>query len=142
MPLSAPPNAPNRATPTTFRADMDAFLAWLVTLFTAGMGYGTGVGGAVTQLTSRATGVTLNKICGGITLFSVAGSATWASFTLTNSFIEAADMLIFAQNGGANIYNFTCKVAAGSAVVSFQTTGGTAVDAPIVNFAIIKASRA
>ena len=33
------------------------------------IGYAAGNGGAVTQDTSRATGVTLNKLCGTITLF-------------------------------------------------------------------------
>jgi Na+-driven multidrug efflux pump len=34
-----------------------------------GIGYGTGGGGVVTQLTSRTTGVTLNTLSGQITLF-------------------------------------------------------------------------
>lgn len=140
MPLAAPPTAPNRADPTTFRARMDTFLAWMVTIFTSGLGYGTGSGGAVTQATSRTTGVTLSKICGAITMFSAAGSATWASFTLTNTLIEAGDVIILSQRGGTNVYNFTAKVAAGSAVISFQTTGGVVVDAPIINFAIFKAT--
>ena len=32
-----------------------------------GIGYSTGAGAAVTQITSRATGVTINAICGKIT---------------------------------------------------------------------------
>jgi hypothetical protein len=35
---------------------------------TAGVGYGTGAGGAVTQATSKSTGVTLDKVCGEITM--------------------------------------------------------------------------
>lgn len=142
MPLSAPPTAPNRADPTTFRGRMDAFLAWMVTIFASGLGYGTGSGGAVTQITSRTTGVTLHKICGAITMFTAAGSATWASFTLTNSLIEFGDIVICTQRGGGNTYNFSVKVAAGSAVISFQTTGGVVSDTPIINFAIFKAVNA
>lgn len=138
MPLSSAPPAPNRSAPSTFSQRADDFLAWLVTLFTAGIGYGIGVGGAVTQATSRATGVSLNKVAGAITMFSAAGSGTWASFTLTNTLIEAGDIILCTQQGGTNTYNFTVKAAAGSAVISFQTTGGTSVDAPIINFAIFK----
>lgn len=140
MPLAAPPTAPNRADPTTFRERMDTFLAWMVTIFTSGLGYGTGSGGQVAQITSRTTGVTINKICGTITMFSAAGSATWASFTMTNSMIEAGDVIILNQRSGTNVYNFSAKVAAGSVVISFQTTGGTAVESPVINFAIIKAT--
>lgn len=139
MPLAAPPTAPNRADPTTFRERMDTFLAWMVTIFTSGLGYGTGSGGAVAQVTSRTTAVTINKICGSITMFSAAGSATWASFSMVNSMIEVADVIILSQRGGTNVYNFTAKVAAGSVLISFQTTGGVAVDTPVISFAIIKA---
>ena len=52
---------------------------------TAGVGYATGAGGAVTQITSRTTGVTLDKTTGSITLVRAAGSPTLASFTVTNS---------------------------------------------------------
>jgi hypothetical protein len=47
---------------------------------TIGIGYATGAGGTVTQLTSRTTGVTLNKVAGQITLFSAAGTTTWQTF--------------------------------------------------------------
>ncbi|WP_426031933.1 hypothetical protein [Cypionkella sp. TWP1-2-1b2] len=107
-----------------------------------GLGYGLGSGGAVTQATSRATGVTRNTPNGQITMFSAAGAATWASFTLTNSAIAAGDTILLTQQGGTNVYNFTAKAQAGSAVISFQTTGGVAVDAPIINFAVIKAVNA
>ncbi|MFC3180448.1 hypothetical protein [Cypionkella sinensis] len=139
MPLQAPPNAPNRATPSTFRADMDAFLAWLFTLFAAGLGYGTGSGGAVTQATSRVTGVTLNKICGRINLVSAAGSATWASFVVTNSFAELGDVIIVTQRTGANLYQFATKAAAGSFTISVSALAGTATEAPQISYAIIKA---
>ncbi|NBS24587.1 MAG: hypothetical protein EBS78_11605 [Altererythrobacter sp.] len=33
-----------------------------------GIGYGTGAGGTVTQATSKSTGVTLDKVCGEITM--------------------------------------------------------------------------
>lgn len=105
---------------------------------TGGIGYATGAGGAVTQLTSRTTGVTINKRCGTITMFSAAGSATAASFTVTNSTVGANDVVILNQASGTNLYNLiVTAVAAGSFTVTFFTTGGTASDAPVINFAVI-----
>jgi hypothetical protein len=105
---------------------------------TDGIGYATGAGGAVTQGTSRTTGVTLNKRCGAITMFTAAGSATAASFTVTNSTIGANDAIILNQASGTNLYVLlVTAVAAGSFTVTFYTTGGTASDAPVINFAVI-----
>ena len=104
------------------------------------IGYGTGSGGSVTQITSRTTGVTLNKSNGAITLFSAAGSATWASFTVTNSLVAATDVIEVCAKSGTNLYLVSVTaVAAGSFQISFATTGGTATDAPVFNFAICKA---
>jgi hypothetical protein len=105
-----------------------------------GLGYGTGSGGAVTQLTSRATGVTLNKTNGAITMFSAAGSATAATFTVTNSTVAATDTIILSVKSSTNVYlMFVTAVAAGSFNITFQTTGGVSTDAPVINFAVIKA---
>ena len=105
----------------------------------AGLGYGTGAGGTVTQGTSRTTGVTINKPTGAITLFSAAGSTTAASFTVTNSLVAATDNILLSQKSGTNKYILAVTaVAAGSFEVTFYTTGGTATDAPVINFALFK----
>jgi len=105
----------------------------------AGLGYGTGSGGAVNQLISRTTGVTLSKPTGAITMFSAAGSATAATFTVTNTLVAATDTIILNQKSGTNLYVLlVTAVAAGSFNITFYTTGGTATDAPVINFAIIK----
>lgn len=105
-----------------------------------GIGYATGVGGAVTQITSRTTGVTLNKPCGAITLVSAAGSATWQSFTVTNSCVAATDTIVVNQKSGTDLYMIhVTAVAAGSFRISFATTGGTTTEQPVFNFAIVKA---
>jgi hypothetical protein len=110
----------------------------IVSTGTAGVGYATGAGGAVTQLTSRTTGVTLNKRCGTVTMFSAAGSATAATFTVTNSTVGANDLIILNQASGTNLYVLAVTaVAAGSFNVTFLTTGGVATDAPVINFAVI-----
>ena len=106
---------------------------------TAGVGYATGAGGAVTQATSRTTGVTLNKTSGAITLFSAAGSATAATFTVTNSTVAATDVIILNQKSGTDLYDLmVTAVAAGSFNISFRTTGGTTTETPVFNFAVIK----
>lgn len=107
---------------------------------TGALGYATGAGGAVTQLTSRTTGVTLNKLTGAITLFAAAGSATAATFTVTNSTVAATDTVIVSVKSGTNVYlAWVTAVAAGSFNITFNTTGGTTSDSPVFNFAVIKA---
>jgi len=111
----------------------------LVSTGTAGVGYATGAGGAVTQITSRTTGVTLNKTVGAITLVSAAGSATAASFTVTNSTVAATDVIILNQKSGTDLYDLmVTAVAAGSFRITFRTTSGTTTEQPVFNFAVIK----
>jgi len=106
---------------------------------TAGIGYATGAGGAVTQSSSRTTGVTLNKVTGEITLVSAAGSTTPASFTVTNSAVAATDTIVVSQQSGSDLYEiFVTNVAAGSFKITFFTTGGTTTEQPKFNFAVIK----
>lgn len=108
--------------------------------FAAGV---SGLGGAVTQITSRTTGVTLNKLCGKITLVSAAGSTTPAVFTVTNSLVAADDVIVISQRSGTDKYIATvAAVAAGSFVISFATKSGTTTEQPVFNFVVIKASAA
>lgn len=105
-----------------------------------GLGYTTGSGGAVTQITSRTTGVTLNKTNGAITLVSAAGSAAYQSFTVTNSTVAATDTIIINQKSGTDKYIvMITAVTTGSFVVTFATTGGTTTEQPVFNFSVIKA---
>ena len=112
----------------------------IVSTGTAGVGYATGAGGTVAQITSRTTGVTLDKTSGAITLVSAAGSATAASFTVTNSTVAATDVIILNQKSGTDLYDLlVTAVAAGSFNITFRTTGGTTTETPVFNFAVIKA---
>jgi hypothetical protein len=107
---------------------------------TSGIGYATGAGGTITQGTSRTTGVTLNKVSGAITLVSAAGSASYQSFTVTNSAVAATDVVIVNQKSGTDKYiTLVTNVAAGSFQITFATTGGTTTEQPVFNFAVIKA---
>jgi hypothetical protein len=112
--------------------------AWSST--TTAFGYLTGAGGAVAQGTSRTTGVTSNTPTGAITLFSAAGSPTPTTFTVTNSTIAATDVVVLSVKSGAtNNYSFNVSaVAAGSFNITFWAQTGTAVDAPVVNFVVLK----
>lgn len=127
------------ATGSTERMRIDSSGNVLVTSV-GGLGYGTGSGGAVTQITSRTTGVTLNKTNGAITLFSAAGTATWQSFTVTNSTVAVTDTVIVNQKSGTDLYMIhVTNVSAGSFKITFATTGGTTTEQPVFNFAVIKA---
>jgi hypothetical protein len=104
------------------------------------IGYGAG-GSAVTQTTSRTTGVTIDACSGKITLVSAAGSTTYATFTVTNSKVNADTTVIVNQRSGTNKYKtHVTAVAVGSFDISFATTSGTATDSPVFNFALIQAS--
>ena len=128
------------ATTTTLKLATDQTV---VATGTGGLGYGAGAGGTVTQATSRTTGVTINKPTGAITMFSAAGSATAATFTVTNSKVDATDTVVISQKSGTNLYvTAVTAVAAGSFNVTFYTTGGTATDAPVFSFAVIKGATA
>ncbi len=106
----------------------------------AGIGYATGAGGTVTQGSSRTTAVQVDDICGSITMFSAAGSATAATFTVNNSTVAINDVIILNQRSGTNPYEFVVTtVAAGSFNINFRSIAGTATDAPVINFAVIKA---
>jgi hypothetical protein len=110
---------------------------------TAGVGYTTGAGGAQTQLTSKATGVTLNAICGTITLHNASLAAnTTVSFTLTNSAIAATDVIVINHTSAGTVgaYHVDAQVGAGSAVVNVRNlTAGALLEAIVLRFAVIKA---
>lgn len=110
---------------------------------TGGVGYTTGAGVAVTQLTSRTTQTptTAAKKTGAVTLFTAAPVVgTYFSFTVPNTGIAATDTVVLSVRGATNTY--VASVSAITASTSFEITMvsvvGTASDTPIVNFAIIK----
>jgi hypothetical protein len=101
------------------------------------VGYATGSGGTIAQITSRTTTVTINKSCGAITLVSAAGSATFQSFSVSNSQVQATDTITINQKSGTDKYQiFITNVAAGGFQVTYATTGGTTVETPVFNFTV------
>jgi hypothetical protein len=113
----------------------------------AGVGYPTGSGAAVTQATNRATGVTINALCGAITTHnaSLAAEAS-AVFVVTNSKVEVGDVVVVSMRSGSIALNtdvIVSAVAAGSfslTVVNGNVASGTAeTGAIIINFLVLKA---
>ena len=109
------------------------------------LGYGTGSGGTVTQLTSKSTTVTLNKPNGLIILNNAALAANTAvGFELNNSLINANDHVyteIYDGNGGLGI-NYNCWIAwvgNGNAVVIIKNvSNSTLSDTISIRFSVIK----
>ena len=111
---------------------------------------GAGTGGTVTQLTSRTAGVTLDKICGDITLVSasVAGLSS-QRFTLTNSTIGATDIVQVCLVGDAvagtgpttSTYDVgVLRIAAGACDIVIHNTNNSATvtEQLTVRFMVIK----
>lgn len=108
-----------------------------------GVGYATGAGGTVTQLTSQSTGVTLSKFSGDITMVSAALAANTAvSFTLTNTQIAAGDNLLLNHISGGTIGAYMLNAsgtAAGSRVITVRNlTAGSLTEAPVIRFTVLK----
>lgn len=109
---------------------------------TNGLGYAAG-GGAVTQITSASTGVTLNKLCGQITTVALTTAAAAEEvFTVTNSFVDATDVVVVSTTyaGAGTIQVSTKKTVAGAFdIVIANLHASAALDAVVVvNFAVIK----
>ncbi len=108
-----------------------------------GVGYATGAGGTNTQATNKVTGVTLNKICGQITMNAASlAAATIVSHVLTNSSIAAGDVLILNHLSGGTVgaYTLNARCAAGSATIDLRNnTAGALAEAVVYAFAVIKA---
>jgi hypothetical protein len=112
-------------------------------LTTSAFGYTTGAGGAVTQATNKATGVTLNKLAGQITTSNAALAAgAEVTFVVTNNTVAATDVpcVAHASGGTAGAYDvFVSAVAAGSFSVTISNmSAGSLSQAIVINFVVIK----
>ena len=111
----------------------------------AGLGYGAGAGGTVTQATSKSTAVTLNKPTGKITTAADALAASArASFPFNNSFIGANDVLVLMPAVAGGNYNVqVIDSGTGVAYIEiFNKSGVSQSQAIDIKFAIIKGSSA
>lgn len=112
------------------------------------LGYSAAAQTAVTQATSKSTGVTANTSAGQITMnaAALAGGAV-ASFILTNSTISAKDTLIVTVGSNtigsaAGAYTtYISYMSAGTALISLRNLSATSYsEAVVINFAIIHAA--
>jgi hypothetical protein len=108
----------------------------------AGLGYGTGAGGTVTQATNKNTGVTLNKPSGQIiTSNSALPAGAIAGFQFNNTLLASTDVLVLSivtPNTGT-YQTWVYYSTAGYCFIAIKHNSGTSLsDAVTINFAIIK----
>jgi hypothetical protein len=129
---------------TTVGATTPASVKGTTVEATTSIGYPVGTGGTVTQLTSKSTGVTLDKITGQITMNNATlNRSSGVSFTLTNSFIGATDVVVANIASGATPTAYVLGVtviSAGSCSFHLHNllSGTDLSEAITINFAIIK----
>jgi hypothetical protein len=109
----------------------------------AGLGYGTGSGGTVTQATSKSTAVTLNKPTGQITMDAAALlPATQVGFTLNNSLLTINDIVVLNMDGfsgTSDFYNlWAAPITGGTYIFVKNISTGSLSEAIRIHFAIIK----
>ena len=106
-----------------------------------GLGYGTGSGGTVTQLTSKSTAITLNKPCGKIIMNNAALAAgAIVSFTLNNSLLTASDTVLVCGEGyGWNYSVEATSISGGTCTIRVTNIStSTLSEGLVINFAVIK----
>ena len=111
------------------------------------IGYDTGAGGSVTQgAGAKTNAVTLNRPTGIIVTDNAALAANTAvTFNLSNSVIEATDIVIVSHISGGTLgsYNFATAPAAGNAnIVIRNITAASLSEALTLRFIVIKSVNA
>jgi hypothetical protein len=112
------------------------------------IGYAAGAGGAVAQVTSKATPVTIDKAAGQITTHSEALAAgSLASFAVSNNAVAATDTVNLHLAGGnalAGTYRYWVEgIAPGTfTIVVENRSAGALAEALVFNFAVVKAVNA
>jgi hypothetical protein len=130
-------------TKNAFRFNGTAWVGAMICMGGAGIGYGVGAGGTVTQGTNKATTVVLNKLSGAITTHNAALAAgAIVSFTVTNSTMAATDVVAINHSSGGTLGAYTVMPntpAAGSFRVTLRNnTAGSLGEALVLRFAIIR----
>jgi hypothetical protein len=101
-------------------------------------------GGAVTQITNRATGVALSNYSGQVTTTNTSLAAvTIVTHTVTNTLVAASDNVILTKvSGDADTSAWVNAVGAGSFDVSLRNNHDSAADTTVFvyNFAVIKSA--
>ena len=111
------------------------------------IGYDTGAGGSITQgAGAKTNSVTLNRPTGIIVTDNAALAAdTSVTFNLSNSVIEATDIVVVSHISGGTLgsYNFAVAPAAGNANITIRNiTAGSLSEALTLRFIVIKSVNA
>ena len=111
------------------------------------IGYNTGAGGTITQgAGAKTNSVTLNRPTGIIVTDNAAlAGDTAVTFNLSNSVIEATDIVVVSHISGGTLgsYNFAVAPAAGNAnIVIRNITTGSLSEALTLRFIVIKSVNA
>jgi hypothetical protein len=107
------------------------------------IGYNTGAGGAITQgAGAKTNSVTLNRPTGIIVTDNANLAANTAvTFNLSNTVIEATDIIVVSHIAGGTLgsYNFAVAPAAGNANITIRNiTAGALAEALTLRFIVIK----
>lgn len=110
---------------------------------TAGIGYATGAGGSVTQITTPTTAVVINKVCGRITTVAESiGLGAVVSFQVTNSVVVATDVPVAVLVSGNVLAGTIVRArtpAAGSFMIDIISPANTETGTLVIQFTINKA---
>jgi hypothetical protein len=131
------------ATKNALRDKFETYTDNLLVSGTGLVGYNTGAGGTVTQLTSKSTAVTLNKATGQVVTHNAAlGAGIAVAFVLNNSLISTTDIVIANVLGAGGSYIAqTINIAAGGGAATIRLTNitaGSLGEAVTINFIVIK----
>ena len=112
-----------------------------------GIGYRTGAGSTVTQLTNKTTGVTINAKTGTITMNNAQLTTdAIASFAVTNSAVGATDLVVLNHNSVATLGKYLLNAstfASGSFQIDVTNIStGSLSEAIVIRFAVIKSVNA
>ena len=106
------------------------------------LGYATGAGGAVTQLTSKTTTVTLNTPTGQVTMNAASlAAAASVTFNINNSIVGPNDLVVLNLTSGSSqpdSYAVRCRIASQVIAVTLTNYGGTEAAAIVLQYSIIK----
>lgn len=129
---------------STFRFTPLGWVGAHISFGEIGLGYGAGAGGAVTQLTSKSTAVTIDALCGDITTSNAQMLPnTQVTFTVNNALSEASDLVIMQHESGGTLGHYLVlpnTITNGSFQVSIDAIGvGAKSEALVLRFVIIRA---
>lgn len=133
---------------TVIGGSTPAAMTGTVVRSTSTLGYTTGAGGTVTQLTSKATPVTINKLSGRVTTHNAElARDTTVNFVVNNSLVTEDDVVIACVHSGATLGVYELDVDAvanGSFTLALRNHQASSnySEAVAINFVVIKGAMA